>query len=202
MTSYPSYGTALEAMDAGAYDYLNKPIDSTSSARRCARPSRSKLFSSNVSSAPARQALRLRGHHRRQRAHAGVFTSSARSRVDGDRLILGETGTGRLVARAIHNNSPPGEPLHGSELRRLSETILERALQHEKGAFTGAMQARKDASSAHGGTLFSTRSATSPPRPGSLLRVIVYGEVFRVGSNEPFKVDVRLIAATHKDLEA
>jgi two-component system response regulator HydG len=120
-------------------------------------------------------------------------------------LVHGETGTGKeLVARAVHANSPRrGNRFMALNCAALSETILESELfGHEKGAFTGATQARKGRFEyAHGGTLFLDEVGDLPAATQvKLLRVIEYGEVFRVGSNEPVKVDVRLIAATHKDL--
>src|SRR5260221_12143762 len=123
----------------------------------------------------------------------------------GTVLILGESGPGKeLVARAVHA-TPPRRGNHFVPLNcaALSETILESELfGHEKGAFTGATQTRKGRFEyAHKGTLFLDEVGDLPAATQvKLLRVIEYGEVFRVGSNEPLKVDVRLIAATHKNL--
>ncbi|MFN3486295.1 MAG: sigma-54 interaction domain-containing protein, partial [Planctomycetota bacterium] len=122
-------------------------------------------------------------------------------------LIIGESGTGKeLVARAIHANSPRrGNHFVALNCAALSDTILESELfGHEKGAFTGAMYTHKGRFEyAHGGTLFLDEIGDMPLTVQiKLLRVIEYGEIFRVGSNEPIKVDVRLIAATNKDLPA
>ncbi len=208
MTGYPSYETALEAMDEGAYDYLNKPIDLNILRAKIRKAlEKQKLVRSN-----AELKLQLDKRYGFEGIIGGsepmqeVFDTLRQ--VSGSTatvLILGESGTGKeLVARAIHANSPRRAnhfvPLNCAAL---SETILESELfGHEKGAFTGATQTRKGRFEyAHGGTLFLDEIGDLPlPTQVKLLRVIEYGEVFRVGSNEPLKVDVRLIAATNKDL--
>jgi two-component system response regulator HydG len=210
MTGYPSYETALEAMDEGAYDYLNKPIDLNILRVKIRKAlEKQKLFRSNVE---LKRQLDKRygfegiigGSEPMQRVFDTLRQVSASNATV---LILGETGTGKeLVARAIHANSPRrGNRFMALNCAALSETILESELfGHEKGAFTGAMQQRKGRFEyAHGGTLFLDEVGDLPaPTQVKLLRVIEYGEIFRVGSNEPVKVDVRLIAATHKDLAA
>jgi Nif-specific regulatory protein len=122
-------------------------------------------------------------------------------------LIRGETGTGKeLIANAIHYNSPRSR---GAYVRlncaSLPENLLESELfGHEKGAFTGAVSSRKGRfEMADGGTLFLDEiGEISPAFQAKLLRVLQEGELERVGGSRTIKVDVRLIAATHRDLEA
>src|SRR5262245_12417394 len=210
MTGYPSYETALEAMDEGAYDYLNKPIDLNILRAKIRKAlEKQKLVRSNVE---------LKRQLDKKYGFEGIIGGSepmqnvfdTMRQVSASKatvLILGENGTGKeLVARAIHANSPRrGNHFVPLNCAALSESILESELfGHEKGAFTGATQTRKGRFEyAHGGTLFLDEIGDLPaPTQVKLLRVIEYGEVFRVGSNEPLKVDVRLLAATNKDLTA
>jgi two-component system response regulator HydG len=122
-------------------------------------------------------------------------------------LILGENGTGKeLVARALHTNSPrKGKPFAAMNCAALNENLLDDEMfGHEDGAFTGAKGARKGRFEyAHGGTLFLDEVGDMPlPLQAKLLRVLENGEVVRIGANDPIKVDVRIIAATNRDLEA
>jgi len=121
-------------------------------------------------------------------------------------LIQGETGTGKeLIARAIHYDSPRRtKSFVGINCGALSETLLESELfGHEKGAFTGAATQRKGIfEAAHGGTLFLDEiGETSASTQVKLLRVLQEGELQRVGGGDPIKVDVRIIAATNRNLE-
>ncbi|MDR2030823.1 MAG: nif-specific transcriptional activator NifA [Azoarcus sp.] len=122
-------------------------------------------------------------------------------------LIRGETGTGKeLIANAIHYNSPRARgPLVKLNCAALPESLLESELfGHERGAFTGAVGLRKGRfEQADGGTLFLDEiGEISPTFQAKLLRVLQEGEFERVGSNASIRVDVRIIAATHRDLEA
>ncbi|MBT0960530.1 nif-specific transcriptional activator NifA [Denitromonas iodatirespirans] len=122
-------------------------------------------------------------------------------------LIRGETGTGKeLIANAIHYNSPRARnPMVRLNCAALPENLLESELfGHERGAFTGAVESRKGRfEQAHGGTLFLDEiGEISPAFQAKLLRVLQEGEFERVGGSRSIKVDVRVIAATHRDLES
>ncbi len=208
MTGYPSYETALEAMDEGAYDYLNKPLDLNILRAKIRKAlEKQKLVRSN---------LELRRELDKKYGFEGIIGSSEPMQAIFDVLrqvapsnatvlIAGESGTGKeLVARAVHANSPRrGNRFMPLNCAALSETLLESELfGYEKGAFTGADRTHKGRFEvAHGGTLFLDEIGDLPlPVQIKLLRVIEDGEVFRVGSNDPIRVDVRLVAATNKDL--
>ena len=121
-------------------------------------------------------------------------------------LILGENGTGKeLVAKALHTNSPrKDKPFVAMNCAALNENLLDDEMfGHEDGAFTGAKGQRKGRFEyAHGGTLFLDEIGDMPlSLQAKLLRVLENGEVVRIGANDPIKVDVRIIAATNRDLE-
>src|SRR6476659_8131977 len=122
-------------------------------------------------------------------------------------LILGENGTGKeLVAKALHTNSPrKNKPFVAMNCAALNENLLDDEMfGHEAGAFTGADKLRKGRFEyANGGTLFLDEVGDMPlSLEAKLLRVLENQEVYRIGSNEPIKVNVRLLSATHRDLEA
>ena len=208
MTGYPSYETALEAMDEGAYDYLNKPIDLNILRAKIRKAlEKQKLVRSNVE---------LKQQLDKKYGFEGIVGGSENMQAVFDTLrqvsdsmatvlITGESGTGKeLVARAIHaNSSRRGCRFMPLNCAALSESTLESELfGHEKGSFTGATNTHKGRFEfADGGTLFLDEIGDLPSSIQiKLLRVIEYGEVFRMGSNEPITVDVRLLAATNKDL--
>jgi two-component system, NtrC family, response regulator HydG len=210
MTAYGSVRDAVEAMKAGAYDYLTKPLDIDELKLMVARGLRHAT---------------LEEENARLRALMGwdvdvsaiIGTSEPMRRVfeaialvaptEATVLILGGSGTGKeLVAQAIHANSPRrADPFITVNCASLPETLLESELfGHERGAFTGATERRIGRFElAHGGTMFLDEigELTSASQT-KLLRVLQSQEFERVGGSQTLKVDVRVIAATNKDLEA
>ncbi len=209
ITAYGTVEGAVEAMKEGAFDYLSKPIDLDeldSIVRNAVE--RKRLISEN------RELRRLLGERYRFEGIIGesgaiqnVINTTARvapSRATV--LIRGESGTGKeLIARAIHYASPRhNRPFVIANCAALPETLLESELfGHEKGAFTGADRRRIGRfEEANGGTLFIDEVGDIPvSAQAKLLRAIQEGEIGRLGSNEVMKVDVRIIAATHTNLE-
>ncbi|MBI4563137.1 MAG: sigma-54-dependent Fis family transcriptional regulator [Planctomycetes bacterium] len=210
MTGYPSYETAVEALDDGAYDYIDKPIN--------LQVLRAKLKKMVEKQKLVRENIELRKQADKRYGFHGIMGKTQRmldvfdvlqqvSASSATVLILGESGTGKeLVARAVHQNSPRrGYHFVPLNCAALSESILESELfGHLKGSFTGAAYDRKGRFEyAHQGTLFLDEIGDLPTSiQVKLLRVIEYGEIFRVGSNEPIQVDVRLVVATNRNLEA
>jgi len=201
---------AVEAMKAGAATYLQKP--------RRVEEVREVVRKVAEKQALSRTNIELRRRLDERFGFQGILGTSAgirrvfeilRSVADTNVTVLvtGESGTGKeLVAKAIHHNSrrAPG-PFLAINCAALSEGVLESELfGHERGSFTGAHRTHKGKfEAASGGTLFLDEVGDMPlALQAKLLRVIEGREVFRVGSNEPVKVDVRLVAATHRDLRA
>jgi two-component system response regulator HydG len=209
VTGHGTIESAVEAMQRGAFNYLLKPLDL-------------KQLRAVVENAARSQYLRRANAelHRRldeRFGFEGVVGNSPQmheiiarlqriSPTDATVLIQGDTGTGKeLVAKAIHQNSPrkkrPFVPLNCAAL---SEHILESELfGHVRGAFTDASSDRQGKFEyADGGTLFLDEVGDMPiPTQIKLLRVLESGEITRVGSNEPIKVNVRILSATNRDLE-
>jgi two-component system response regulator HydG len=209
VTGHGTIESAVEAMQRGAFNYLLKPLDL-------------KQLRAVVENAARSQYLRRANAelHRRldeRFGFEGVIGNSTQMHdvvarlqriapTDATVLIQGDTGTGKeLVAKAIHQNSPrkkrPFVPLNCAAL---SEHILESELfGHIRGAFTDASSDRQGKFEfADGGTLFLDEVGDMPiPTQIKLLRVLESGEITRVGSNEPVKVNVRILSATNRDLE-
>jgi DNA-binding NtrC family response regulator len=194
ITGYPSIQSAVEATRKGVYQYLEKPVD------------RDKLLEV-VAEVFQRQATLKRtiiGDSPATKAMMRMILKVAPSAHTV--LILGESGTGKeLVAREIHHHSPRREqPFLAVNCAALTETLLESELfGHEKGAFTDAHQMKRGLfERAHQSTLFLDEIGdTSLGMQAKILRVLQEREFFRVGGTEPLKTDVRIIAATNRNLE-
>ncbi len=209
MTAYGTEEIAVQAMKEGAFDYLTKPIilDELEITVRKALE-RKQLVSENME---LRRQLEGRYHFHEIVSGSAemeevINTAARAARSKATVLIRGESGTGKeLIARAIHYTSPRKDsPFVAVNCAALSENLLESELfGHEKGAFTGADRQRKGRfEQADGGTLFIDEVGDIPlSTQVKLLRVLQEREFERVGGNETIKVDVRVIAATNKDLE-
>ncbi len=210
MTAFGTVASAVDAMKRGAADYLGKPVDLDELEVLVARTlERRALVSEN-------KALRAQVESRYRLA--GLETSNARmqeainmaARAAASRatiLIHGESGTGKeLLARAIHYASPRSRgPLVAVNVAALAETLIESELfGHERGAFTGAdREHRGRFELADGGTLFLDEIGDLPRgTQAKLLRVLQEQTFERLGGTRQIKVDVRLLAATHRDLDA
>jgi two-component system NtrC family response regulator len=210
MTAYGNIETAVEAMKAGASEYLTKPLHLEELRHKIERIRERHLL--YVENQELRQALESR--HRIE----GIIGESGQmlevvslvrrvAASEATVLIRGESGTGKeLIAKAIHYASPRASaPLVRVNCAALPENLLESELfGHERGAFTGAVATRKGRfETADGGTLFLDEIGDLPLHlQAKLLRVLQEKEFERVGSSQPIKVNVRVLSATHRDLEA
>jgi DNA-binding NtrC family response regulator len=209
VTAHGDIRTAVQAMDQGAYSFIEKPLDL-------------EHFRAQVNRAVERSSLQKQTEALREQlvevsGFEGVIGTSPSMRKviqtarqvapsDIPVLIQGESGTGKeLIARAIHNNSRRRKQrLVAMNCAGFSPTILEDELfGHVRGAFTDARTDRPGRfEHANGGTLFLDEIGDMPQEmQAKLLRVLENGEVVRLGSNEPIRVDVRLVSATNKDLD-
>ncbi|MGE5849136.1 MAG: sigma-54-dependent transcriptional regulator [Candidatus Methylomirabilota bacterium] len=208
MTAYGSIESAVAAMRAGAYDYVTKPFRAEEILKVVDKALEQRRLQ--------REVRRLRREVERRYSFANLIGKSqvmqevfhqieqvAASR--GTVLISGESGTGKeLVARAIHYNSPRKDgPFVVIDCTAIPETLQESELfGHAKGAFTGAVGTKRGLlEEADGGTLFLDEvGELRPPTQAALLRVLQDGTFRRVGDTRTLRVDVRVIAATNKDL--
>jgi two-component system, NtrC family, response regulator AtoC len=211
MTGHGSVETAVQAMKLGAYDYISKPFSAVEELRLLLRRMAEKIqlveeneFLRECTSAETR----LHGIVGTSPNIQDVLRMIARLKdTRTPVLISGESGTGKeLVARAIHfRGSFADRPFVAVDCGSLVPTLIETELfGHEKGAFTGALRAKPGLlQSANGGTIFLDEIGELPlEMQAKLLRFLQEKEVRPVGSNNHFKVDVRVIAATNRDLEA
>jgi len=204
ITAHSDLESAVAAYQGGAFEYLPKPFD-IDQAMELVRRAAAQSQRSEASAAESRRIPEMLGH---APAMQEVFRAIGRlSRSSMTVLITGESGTGKeLVARALHRHSPrAAKPFIALNTSAFTADLLESELfGHEKGAFTGATELRRGRfEQADGGTLFLDEIGDmSPQLQTRLLRVLAEGEFYRVGGQLPVKVDVRVIAATHQDLEA
>lgn len=206
MTAYASVDTAVKAMKEGAYDYVTKPLDFDElriiierAMEHCHLREENRILRESLSS----QYNNFIGQSETMKKVFSVITQVAPS--EATVLITGESGTGKeMIAGALHFNSHRKDgPFVKINCAAITETLLESELfGHERGAFTGAERRREGKfRQANGGTLFLDEvSEMSPAMQVKLLRVLQEKEFCRVGGEEVIRVDVRIIAATNKDL--
>jgi DNA-binding NtrC family response regulator len=210
MTAYGTITQAVEAMREGAFDFIQKPIDLNHLDHLLKRAiERQQLLRENV--VLREEYARLYGFPRILGDHPSIRSAAQEMQriapTDSTVLLLGESGTGKeLFARAIHQLSPrAAKPLVAVNCAAIPETLIENELfGHEKGAFTGADTRRAGKFElAHGGTIFLDEIGELPLTvQGKLLRVLEEKVVERLGGHGPVPLDVRIIAATNRELEA
>jgi len=209
ITAFATVSSAVESMKLGAYDYIVKPFNMEEFALIIERASERIHLKKEVEF--------LRKEVQQRYSFGNIIGKSPQmqkvfqlikqvANTNSNVIIYGKSGTGKeLVARAIHYNSPrKDKPFIAVNCSAIPESLLESELfGHEKGAFTGAVASRKGLfEEANGGTIFLDEVGDmSLAMQAKLLRVIEDKEIRAVGSDKPKKIDVRIIAATHKDLE-
>jgi DNA-binding NtrC family response regulator len=211
VTAYAAIPDAVEAMKQGAYDYLQKPFDPDAVAGVVAGALKRRRLKEQAATSRAEKGggtaafHNLVGRSAEMREVYGLLEQAAG--LDITVLLTGETGTGKeLAARAIHYHSARKErrflPVNCGALP--SELVESELFGHAKGAFTGAAAARPGLfEDADGGTLFLDEVGELPlAAQVKLTRVLQEKEIRRVGDNAAVKIDVRVIAATHRDLRA
>ncbi|MGS0679900.1 nitrogen regulation protein NR(I) [Shewanella sp. 125m-7] len=206
MTAHSDLDSAVSAYQAGAFEYLPKPFDIDEAISLVDRAlTHAKEQSSSITAEePLVATPEIIGE---APAMQEVFRAIGRlSRSSISVLINGQSGTGKeLVASALHKHSPrKGKPFIAINMAAIPKDLIESELfGHEKGAFTGAGSVRQGRfEQANGGTLFLDEIGDMPLDVQTrLLRVLADGQFYRVGGHSPVKVDVRIIAATHQNLE-
>jgi DNA-binding NtrC family response regulator len=222
MTSYASLRSAVDSMKMGAVDYIAKPFDHDEMLQAVSRILRDRQTLQSIQAERAAPVGKTSTGDKavpdNSNGEIGIIGSCPPMQdlyskirkvapTDSNVLVQGESGTGKeLVARALHNLSRRAKaPMISVNCAAIPETLIESELfGHEKGAFTGASAGRAGlVEAADGGTLFLDEIGELPlEAQARLLRVLQEGEIRRVGSVQSQKVDVRLIAATHRDLKS
>ena len=203
MTAYSDLDSAVSAFQGGAFEYLPKPFDIDHALALIRRATTETAVASQAPAAVS-EAPEILGQ---APAMQEVFRAIGRlSQSNATVLITGESGTGKeLVARALHRHSPrEAGPFVAINTAAIPKDLLESELfGHERGSFTGAQALRRGRfEQADGGTLFLDEIGDMPPDlQVRLLRVLADGEYYRVGGHAPLRSNVRIIAATHQNLE-
>ena len=210
MTAYSSVASAVTALKAGAYDYLMKPLDFEvlkltieRASEHAGLKAENRVLKEQLSLGLDAASIIGKSQPMKEMLEMMAMVAPSEATV----LITGESGTGKeLIARSLHLNSPrKARSLVVVNCAAITETLLESELfGHEKGAFTGAEKRREGRfMQASGGTIFLDEiGETSSTMQAKLLRVLQEREIQRVGGEEVLKVDVRIVAATNRDLEA
>ncbi len=204
MTAYSDLENAVTAFQGGAYEYLPKPFDVDHAVALIRRA----LNDNQADAAPAEPQEAAPEILGQAPAMQNVFRAIGRlAASNATVMITGESGSGKeLVANALHRHSPRAKlPFIAINTAAIPKELLESELfGHERGAFTGAQTTRRGRfEQAEGGTLFLDEIGDMPAELQTrLLRVLSDGNYYRVGGHQPIKANVRVIAATHQDLEA
>jgi two-component system nitrogen regulation response regulator GlnG len=203
MTAFSDLDSAVSAFQGGAFEYLAKPFDVPKAVELIRRAVEESLREAVAAERPV-EAPEILGQ---APAMQDVFRAIGRlSQSQVTVLVTGESGSGKeLVARALHKHSPRGNgPFVAINTAAIPKDLLESELfGHERGAFTGAQTMRRGRfEQAEGGTLFLDEIGDMPfDLQTRLLRVLSDGQFYRVGGHQPIKANVRVIAATHQNLE-
>ena len=200
MTAHSDLDAAVNAYQKGAYDYIPKPFDVDEVIQLVER-----AILQSQSNKPNSSSTGIIGEAPAMQEVFRIIGRLSKSSISV--LINGESGTGKeLVAKALHTHSPRSQsPFIALNMAAIPNDLIESELfGHEKGAFTGAAQIRHGRfEQANGGTLFLDEIGDMPLDVQTrLLRVLADGQFYRIGGYSPVKVDVRIIAATHQDLQA